>query len=52
MPILTALFASRAEKHRKKALQMFSKERWLDMGMSTLTFMVHMNEQGRLIGDV
>ena len=43
---------SRAEKHRMKALQTFSRERWLDMGMSTITFTVHIDEQGRFIGDM
>jgi formate dehydrogenase assembly factor FdhD len=43
---------SRAAKHREKVLQTFSKERWLDMGMSTITFTVHIDEQGRFIGDM
>jgi len=51
-PIPTHIFHSRAEKHGRKALQTFSKERWLDMGMSTMIFTVHIDEQGRVIGDV
>ena len=43
---------SRAGKHRKKVLQTFSTERWLDMGMSMVTFTVHTDEQGRLVADV
>ena len=35
-----------------KSLQKFSQERWLDMGMATLTFTVHTDEEGRSIGDV
>ena len=49
----TDIFSSRTSgKHWRKVLQIFSKEHWLDMGMSTTTFMVHMDEQGRLIGDL
>jgi hypothetical protein len=43
---------SRAEKHQRKALQKFSQERWLDMGMATLIFTIHINKEGRSIGDV
>jgi len=52
MRIPTDIFPSHAEKHRQRALQTFSKERWLDMGMATIIFTVHIDEQGRTIGDV
>src|SRR5438445_2043126 len=52
VPTWTGTFSSHAEKHQRKAVQTFSKECWLDMGMATITFTVHNDEQGRLIGDV
>jgi hypothetical protein len=42
----------RAERYRDKFMRTWSKERWLDMGMATVTFTVHTDRQGRLIGDV
>ena len=42
----------RAERYREKAIRTWSKERWLDMGMATITFTVHTDCQGRLIADV
>jgi hypothetical protein len=47
MPLLR-----RAEKHREKNLQNWSKERWLDMGMATVIFTVHTDRQGKLVADV
>ena len=49
---LTPFHFSRAGRYQRKTLQVFSKERWLDMGMSTITFTVHVDEQGRYIGDM
>jgi hypothetical protein len=33
-------------------MRTWSQERWLDMGMATVTFTVHTDRQGRLIADV
>jgi hypothetical protein len=44
--------SSRADKHREKVLQTFSRDRWLEMGMATITFTVHTDPQGRYVADV
>ena len=44
--------ARRAERHHEKVVRTWSRERWLDMGMATLTFTVHTDRQGRLVADV
>ena len=44
--------SSRAEKHRERVLQTFSRERWLEMGVATITFTVHTDHQGRYVADV
>ena len=42
----------RAERYRGKVMRTWSKERWLDMGMATITLTVHTDRQGRLVADV
>ena len=44
--------ASRAERHRLKYIETWAMERWLDMGMATVIFTVHVNRKGQLVADV
>jgi hypothetical protein len=50
--LFCSLRFSRAEKYREREIRAWSKERWLDMGLATVIFTVHTDQQGRLVADV